>query len=42
MAGGILRVRRDGNWVDAVAQVTKDKNKVFLASGPGSSDLTVR
>ncbi|MBS0325390.1 MAG: ABC transporter substrate-binding protein [Proteobacteria bacterium] len=24
----------------AVAQVTKDKNKVFLASGPGSSDLT--
>jgi branched-chain amino acid transport system substrate-binding protein len=24
----------------AVAQVVKDKNKVFLASGPGSSDLT--
>ena len=24
----------------AVAQVTKDKNKVFLASGPGSSDLS--
>ena len=24
----------------AVAQITKDKNKVFLASGPGSSDLT--
>ncbi len=24
----------------AIAQITKDKNKVFLASGPGSSDLT--
>jgi len=24
----------------AVSQITKDKNKVFLASGPGSSDLT--
>ncbi len=24
----------------AVAQITKDKNKVFLASGPASSDLT--
>jgi len=24
----------------AVAQITKDKNKVFLASGPGTSDLT--
>jgi branched-chain amino acid transport system substrate-binding protein len=24
----------------AVAQITKEKNKVFLASGPGSSDLT--
>jgi branched-chain amino acid transport system substrate-binding protein len=24
----------------AISQITKDKNKVFLASGPGSSDLT--
>jgi len=24
----------------AVSQITKDKNKVFLASGPGTSDLT--
>jgi branched-chain amino acid transport system substrate-binding protein len=24
----------------AVSQITKDKNRVFLASGPGSSDLT--
>src|SRR5438105_9870591 len=24
----------------AISQITRDKNKVFLASGPGSSDLT--
>src|SRR5512135_2607691 len=24
----------------AISQITKDKNKVFLASGPGTSDLT--